>query len=281
MNIPAGLEWLMVVFLGLLCGSFATALIWRIPRGVSWVLARNGSEKHVAAARSACPHCHHVLGFFDLIPVFSWVFMRGRCRHCRAPIGWTYPLVECAAMLLSVGVYLVWGYNAHGIVVIATIPFLLALFVIDLRHFILPNQLNVLLVVFGVIYHFFSGGASSALSAIVAGLCWGAGAFIVGALMKLALKKEALGLGDVKFFVVCGVWLPLAMLPAFLMWAGVLGVVFAIIWRAAGRGAVFPFGPALIVAFALCLVIAQIQPNLGAGWRFAHPASQSFGQIID
>lgn len=247
-DIPVGFEIFSIIMLGLLYGSFATALIWRVPLGVSWVF--NGRGK---AARSACPQCDHVLGLRDLIPIFSWVFMGGRCRHCRAPIGLIYPLVELTSVLLCLCVYAVWGIGVVGMVVMATVPFLLAMFVIDWRHFILPNQLNVILCVLGVVYQFLMGGFLGAAGAVVAGAGWGFVAFLFGRLMTHFLKKDALGLGDVKFLAVCGVWLPLSAAPGFLMVAGVVGVLAGLAWRAAGRGDVFPFGPALIVAFAVMM----------------------------
>lgn len=68
---------------GLIIGSFATALVYRLPRGLDWV-----------SARSRCPSCGHVLGVPDLVPVFSWLFLRGRCRHCGTKIPARYPLIE-------------------------------------------------------------------------------------------------------------------------------------------------------------------------------------------
>ena len=253
------LEILFVLMFGLCCGSFATALIWRIPRGVSWIVAEKG------AARSACPHCQTPLTLWDLIPVFSWVFLRGRCRHCHAPIGWIYPAIELVSVILCLGVYALWGYSTLGGIVMLTVPFLMALFVIDLRHFILPDQLNALVAFLGVVYQFVLGGIVFAGTAIVSGVLWGVCAFGLGFLMKKILKKEALGFGDVKFFAVAGVWLPAVMAPPFLMWAGVLGVGLALIWKMAGRGAVFPFGPALIVSFALCLALTRVGLGLDLG----------------
>jgi leader peptidase (prepilin peptidase)/N-methyltransferase len=69
--------------LGLCLGSFTTALVYRLPRRLNWT-----------TERSRCPACHHVLGPLDLVPLFSWLFLRGQCRYCRAPISARYPLIE-------------------------------------------------------------------------------------------------------------------------------------------------------------------------------------------
>ena len=76
--------------LGVNLGSFSSAVFYRACRGESWIFGRNRRE----AARSECPQCGHRLGVLDLLPLFSWLFLRGRCRYCRAQIGWVYPLLE-------------------------------------------------------------------------------------------------------------------------------------------------------------------------------------------
>jgi leader peptidase (prepilin peptidase)/N-methyltransferase len=73
----------VVIFTGLVLGSFATALAYRLPRELSMV----------TRVHSQCPSCAHNLGVPDLVPLFSWVFLRGRCRYCQAPIGLQYPLI--------------------------------------------------------------------------------------------------------------------------------------------------------------------------------------------
>ena len=75
--------------LGLCLGSFMTALAYRLPRGLNWT-----------TDRSRCPSCGHTLGVPDLVPLFSWLFLRGKCRHCHTPIPVRYPLIELAFGLL-------------------------------------------------------------------------------------------------------------------------------------------------------------------------------------
>ncbi len=245
--------------LGLLLGSFATALAHRIPAGIPWAFRRNGAER---MPRSACPHCGRGLTIRDLVPVISWLVQKGRCRSCRTAIGWAYPAIELACALACCGLSLAWGPAWPTLPVLMTVPFLAALFIIDLRHFILPDILNGLLAAlwlpFVLLQSVEAGGtlwpgslADGAAGAVVfAGVAWG-----LGRIMKKILRRDALGMGDVKFFAVAGLWLGMAFFPAFLIVSGFLGVVLGVVYQLVTKGVYFPFGPALIGAFYILLTV--------------------------
>lgn len=263
------IEIAAVTVLGLAFGSFASALSWRIPRNISWIIDRatpddKGARK--AELRSRCPECGHSLGVGDLIPILSWVGQRGKCRYCAAPISLRYPVTELAALLLCWGIYFSWGLNGAGLFLMLAIPFLLALFLIDLDYLILPDQLIIILVILGggfVCYQAYYGagsedggrGITMIGARVLAALLYAALIALLGALMKFLLKKEALGLGDVKFFGVAGLWLGGAALPLFMIGAGVMGVAFGALWRLWRKEALFPFGPALILSFYITVLL--------------------------
>jgi prepilin signal peptidase PulO-like enzyme (type II secretory pathway) len=247
------MEILTVCFLGLVLGSFSSALAWRIPRGDNWT-----------RARSACPQCGMVLGVRDLIPLLSWLFLRGRCRGCKKPIGAVYPLVELAALAACLGVYAVWGWSAASLVIMFTLPFLIALTVIDLRLMILPDQLVLLTGVMALIFMMRENAAAGRGTAELLTTMAGAGtaAFLYAALSfflarvtALLLRRETLGMGDVKFFAVAGLWLGVSYLPFFLICAGVIGFFFGIFYKIMARQQLFPFGPALIVSLYLSILL--------------------------
>ena len=215
--------------------------------------------------RSACPHCGYALQAIDLIPILSWLCLRGRCRNCKVPISFLYPLIEAITALACVGLYWVYGLNASALLIMMTAPFLIALVVIDFEHYILPDSLNVILaslwfcvlivkMLAGAISYSDAGwacvyGSSSAF--IYAFIAW-----LTGQTMKLILKKEALGFGDVKFFAVAGLWLGVPYLSYFLMLAGICGIVIGLVYRLVFKNQYFPFGPALIVSY-YCLLITK------------------------
>lgn len=253
--LPDVLQMIFVAAAGLIGGSFASALSWRIPRGEPWA----------GRARSRCTACATTLTLRDLIPFFSWLFLRGRCRHCHAPVAWIYPLIELAGMVAALGLWATWGWDVPLLFLLAAVPFLLAHIVVDARMMILPDVLNIILaaifLVF-VIYQSFNPDFSLHLlmSGLAAGLFYPSLMAGVGGLMKALLHKDALGWGDVKFFAVAGLGLGFAGLPAFLMLSGVCGVATALFWRWRFKEDVFPFGPAIIIAFYIGLLAR------GAGW---------------
>jgi prepilin signal peptidase PulO-like enzyme (type II secretory pathway) len=238
----------VVFILGLIFGSFSTAIIHRIPDGKPWILSR-----------SACTRCGKALTGFDLLPVLSWCFSRGRCRHCKGKISLVYPVIEFSSALACLCVYLFLGISFYSILVIVSVPFLIALFVIDIQKMLLPDVLTIILAFLGLVNlgwvmftrnDFFNTSIEHIGGAVVfAFVLW-----ISGYVLEKLMKKPALGFGDVKFFGVAGLWLGLSALPVYFMISGVLGVVFGFLWRIAGRGDLFPFGPAIIAAFYVLLI---------------------------
>lgn len=252
-----GLSGLFVTIpLGLCLGSFATAMIARIPAGRSWIASSSKAE------RSACLHCGHTLSVVDLVPLFSWLLLRGKCRHCSHAIGWRYPVTECATLLLCLAVYGAWGFSAAGIVLMLALPFIMAMMVIDLEYLILPDQLQIIMFALGIIFIFFQSETPLSLDYTLEIYAYAFGAAAVYFLLAYGLekggmfllKREALGMGDVKFFSVAGLWLGFTALPAFLLLAGAGGVLLGVIWQFVVKQKRFPFGPALLMAFLLLLL---------------------------
>ncbi len=232
----------LFALLGTVFGSFATAAAWRLPRG-----------EPIGAERSRCPSCATPLAARDLVPVLSWLLAGGCCRSCGGGIGWRYPLTELA----TAGLFALAWARADGwwqaAVLAVLVTGLVVVVLVDLSHTLIPDQALLVLLPAGVAWQWLGGweplaAATGALAGLGLGLGlrWG---------FRAATGREALGLGDVKFLAVAGVWLGLGAMPAFLIAAGLLGVAFGAAWRLGGRGEVFPFGPALAAALLL-LVLA-------------------------
>jgi len=264
------IHFVFVIFTGLVLGSFATALTWRVPRGIPWA-AIGGRQKEFA--RSQCVSCQKTIPVQDLAPVFSWIALKGKCRHCGHAIGWQYPAIEIVTLLGCLGVYMVWGFTAPAFIIMAAVPLLVALLAIDLEHMILPNQLVALaaaLAIILIVYQYLAYDASFGFGrqalqklagmAVFAGVAW-----LMGAAVGFLKKKEALGMGDVKFFAMAGLWLGLVYLPFFLIFSGLMGVISGIGYRYALKKEIFPFGPALILALYAGLLLQglEIVPFLG------------------
>ena len=251
---PPAFYLCVTIFLGLCLGSFATALSWRLPRGIS-----------VSFERSKCPKCGRTLGIADLVPVFSWLFMRGRCRSCKAPIGWRYPVIEIATLILCVAFYERFGFSVSTLLLFCLAPVVVAATDIDFEHMILPDGLNLAILLLGMAVlaaNAFSASDSPEFilshgeTALGGAALYGIGSLILRQGGMAILKREPLGWGDVKFFAACGFWLGLdpEVLAHFMTLSGTAGVIIALLWKKIQKGAAFPFGPALLLAFIIMLL---------------------------
>lgn len=248
---------------GLCLGSFVNALVWRL-RQKELVSEGKGNKKLVKQlskpnSRSMCPNCHHKLGVADLIPVVSWVMLGGKCRYCKKPISWQYPVVELATAVLFVFSCIYWPILISGAGVIVfglwliVLTGLVALAVYDIKYMILPNSIIVFSLVVAVIMQVFWQALSvniahQVLMTIIAALL-GSGLFY--AIFQLSDGKW-IGGGDVKLAVLLGVLVadPAKMLLVIFL-ASLGGTLFALPMLAAGKSRkklLIPFGPFLIFA---------------------------------
>ncbi len=241
------IELLIILVLGLCFGSFITLASYRLPLGEDIILKP-----------SRCPACETKLGFFDLWPVLSWVTSGGKCRHCKAPVSVRYPLTEIASGALFVLIYMRYGVTWQGFLLALMGVALLIMIVADLEHYIIPDEVHWALLPLGIAYHYVIG---SSWENVAAGAALGGG---IGLALhygyRYLRKKEGLGFGDVKFMAIAGLWLGVLPLVPFLFFSGVLGVIFGLLWRALGKGPVFPFGPSLAVALFVCVAFPEL-PN--------------------
>jgi len=241
---------------GLIMGSAVTAIAWRVPREISWV-----------RGRSACPACGATLGPADLVPLFSFCFARGRCRHCHAPISRRYPLTEllCGtwAVLLFIQVGFAWAFLP-----LALWGFLLiALFWIDFDFKLLPDVLTFPGVLLGLaaalLLHGFGPGARHALL----GLVTGSGVLWLLARAWIVFRKiEGMGGGDVKLAAMFGVVLGWQLTLLTMFAASLAGSLWGVALMLRGRGGMkseLPFGTLLAPA-------AMIVFLWGHGWVQAY-----------
>jgi prepilin signal peptidase PulO-like enzyme (type II secretory pathway) len=142
----------------------------------------------------------------------------------------------------------------------------MAMLVIDLEHMILPDQLQIILYALGLLFVWFEKGTLHGVGgALISSLVYSGLAFALAMGGRFFLKRDALGMGDVKFFAVAGLWLGLAALPVFMLVGGVLGVILGLIWKHYVKQDAFPFGPALIASFFLLILLRAPQFSSALG----------------
>ncbi|MCD9030589.1 A24 family peptidase [Luteimonas sp. Y-2-2-4F] len=267
--------------LGLALGSFLNVVILRLPRRLEWEWKRDARETldepelydppppGIVVEPSHCPHCGHKLAWYENIPVFSWLALRGRCRSCRAPISIQYPLVELLTMLLVLACVWNFGFGWQGFGAIVLTAFLVALAGIDLRTQLLPDQLTLPLMWLGLIAAADNlyMPAKPALLGAIAGYV---SLWSVWWLFKQVTGKEGMGHGDFKLLAALGAWCGLTGILPIVLLSAVTGAIVGSIWlatRGRDRATPIPFGPYL--AIAGWIVFMWGDQLIGAYMRYA------------
>ncbi len=184
-EMPEAMATIVTIFLGLCLGSFATALSYRLPRGISMV----------SKAHSACPACRHDLGVRDLVPVFSWLFLKGRCRFCRAKIGPRYPLIEIATLILCLGFQAMYGFTPQAFALFALAPVLVSIIDIDLHHKIIPDSLNGAVLLLGMAALALGAPDTAAAEKALGGMAaYAAASWLLRFIFTKIKKREPMGL---------------------------------------------------------------------------------------
>ena len=191
--------------LGTVIGSFLNVCIYRIPVG-----------KSIVSPPSSCPHCGHQIRWYQNIPIFSYLFLRGKCVSCRMKISLRYPAIEALTGVLFAAVLYYFGFSVATLVYWVFVAALVTITFIDLDHQIIPDVISLPGIVIGFICSFFIPWITWLDSLL--GILIGGGILLsIAWLYEKLAKREGMGGGDIKF---------LGMLGAFLGWKAILPVVF-------------------------------------------------------
>lgn len=262
------LAYFFVFLFGLIIGSFLNCIIYRLEK-----------DKSFLRGRSFCPHCKHILSFWDLIPVFSFIFLGSRCRYCQKKISWQYPLVEVftgliffllfrqffssTAFLAGEGVLDCLNLIFYWIIAC----FLIIIFVYDLKHYIIPDSIIYAAIIIAAIFNFqfFFLGQFQILSyAVLSAL--GAAAFFL--FIVIISQGRWMGVGDIKLAFLMGLFLgwPNILVALFLAFyiGAIMGVILLIIGRKKLKSEI-PFAPFLVTGTFFALFFG----NELVSWYFA------------
>ncbi len=238
--------FLIIIFVfGLCAGSFLNVIIYRLPK----------NER--IFGRSCCPYCKKTIAWYDLIPGFSFCRLLGKCRFCRKKISWQYPIVEIAT-----GALFLLIFNELQILNFQNLPSvcylffvacsLIVIFVIDLKHYIVPDEIIYPAIIFTIFFRLFEnwklgiGNLQLLLSSLLSGFL--AAAFFLA--IVLVSKGKWMGLGDVKLAGFLGLFLSWPKILPALFVAFLLGAIMGLGLIGAGKKTLkseIPFGPFLII----------------------------------
>lgn len=251
----------LIFILGISIGSFLNVLIDRLPRGES-----------VLKGRSYCESCKKDLAWHDLIPLFSFIQLKGKCRYCQFPIGWYYPIVELTTGMFFVSVYfknfqfsilnsqLNSQFSMTSVLTIPYYLFIIAAFIVifftDLKYGIIPDKIIYPSILVSAVYVFIIHNSlfvNHLLSAISAFLFF----YLLMIGTEIVLKKSGMGFGDVKLVFLLGLFLgfPQIIISLYLSFltGALVSIILVILKKKKFFGGTIPFGPFLILGSLITL----------------------------
>ena len=256
--------YLGVIFiLGLLVGSFLNVVILRLPVMMEsdWqqqcceLLNIDDSRYkknnfNLITPRSRCPSCDHHISAIENIPVISYIFLRGKCKKCGTKISLRYPLVELTSAITVTIVAFYFGVSLQALFAIFLTWALIALSMIDFDHQLLPDDITLPFLWFGIIINLF--GIFTDIESSILGAIFGYGIlWIVYITFKMITGKEGMGHGDFKLLAVLGAWFGWQSLPLIIILSSLVGAIIGVslmIFKSHDRNTAIPFGPYLAIA---------------------------------
>ena len=232
--------YLYIFIIGAVIGSFLNVVICRLPL-----------RQSIIKPRSHCPKCGNILRPKQLIPIISFVIQKGKCTNCKQPISIIYPLIECLTGFLFVLIFYIFGFQTLTIVYWILIACFIVIAVIDWRHMIIPDELNLIIASLGI------GSSLSGLTlpigeALLGGLLGG------GILLILAIiSRGGMGGGDIKFLAAVGLFTGWKLVFVLIFIASLIASgygVINILRHGYQRGRQIPFGPFLVVSTMITLL---------------------------
>ncbi len=234
----------VIFIVGLIFGSFYNVCIYRLPLNQS-----------VIYPPSHCTSCNNRLQAIDLIPVFSFLLLKGRCRHCGEKISIEYMLIELFTGFMFALGYIKFGLTLYLLVYICLISLLIVITFIDLQHQIIPDSALIVALALGLIFTITN--ISTSFKEAILGMILGGGFFLaVAVLSQLILKKDGLGGGDIKLMGVIGLYLGWRLTVLSILLSiysgGILGLIL-ILTGIKKRGDYIPFGPFIAIGTAITM----------------------------
>ena len=239
--------------LGSLWGSFSNVCIYRLP-----------NSGNVTKGRSFCPNCKNTIKWFDNIPFFSYLFLKGKCRQCSKTISLQYLVVELLSAISFVIIFHLYGISITTLLLLILSIFFIIIFFIDLKHFIIPNVLTFPLMVIGFLKSFDPNLNQTIFPNYINSLIGGLfGYLIIWSIIflyKNIRKKEGMGLGDAKLMAVIGFWFGWISIPFTIFISSTVALIIIIpslINQSKKMSSEIPFGPYIIIGCILYVTFAN------------------------
>jgi len=245
--------YIAAFILGCIWGSFSNVCIYRLP-----------NEQSIAKGRSFCPSCKEQIKWYDNIPFLSFIFLKGKCRNCSNKISSQYFLVEFISAISFVIIYHLYGISVTTLLLIILSIFFIIIFFIDLKHFIIPNELTFPLMFIGFVKSFEPNLNQTIFPNYINSLIGGVFGYLIIWLIiffyKKVRNKEGMGLGDAKLMAVVGFWFGWASIPFTIFISSFVALIFAIpslLKKNKNMSTQIPFGPYIIIGCIIYVSFAN------------------------
>jgi leader peptidase (prepilin peptidase)/N-methyltransferase len=239
--------YLAFIIFGSLWGSFANVCIYRLPE-----------NKNVITGRSSCPNCKKKIPWYDNIPLLSFILLMGKCRLCKKPIDLQYFIVELVSAISFVSIYYFLGLTLATLLLLILSIFFIIIFFIDLKHFIIPNELTFPLMIIGFIKSFDPNLNQTIfpnyINSLIGGLFGYSIIWLIIFIYKKIRNKEGMGLGDAKLLAVVGFWFGWVSIPFVIFISSAVALILvipSILNKSRKMSSEIPFGPYIIIGCIL------------------------------
>jgi len=245
--------YIAAFILGCIWGSFSNVCIYRLP-----------NDQSVVKGRSFCPSCKEQIKWYDNIPFLSFIFLKGKCRNCSNKISSQYFLVEFISAISFVIIYHLYGISVTTLLLIILSIFFIIIFFIDLKHFIIPNELTFPLMFIGFVKSFEPNLNQTIFPNYINSLIGGVFGYLIIWLIiffyKKVRNKEGMGLGDAKLMAVVGFWFGWASIPFTIFISSFVALIFnvpSLLKKNKNMTTQIPFGPYIIIGCIIYVSFAN------------------------
>jgi Type II secretory pathway, prepilin signal peptidase PulO and related peptidases len=238
-------------------GSFCNVCIYRLPL-----------EKNIIKGRSFCTSCEKQINWYDNIPLLSFIFLKGKCRCGKSKISLQYFIVELLSAISFVLIYYFYGVSITTLLLIILTIFFIIIFFIDIKHYIIPNELTFPLMFIGFVKSFDPNLNQSLfpnyINSLIGGLFGYSIIWLIIFFYKNLRKKEGMGLGDAKLIAVVGFWFGWFSIPFTIFISSFVALIFSVpslLKKTRNMSTQIPFGPFIIIGCLIYVYFANYIKN--------------------
>lgn len=251
----------IISLMALIFGSFISLVTYRFNKNsLSSTKEMKKALAKIIFDRSKCTSCQSVLSSLNLIPLFSWLWQKGKCNKCGSNISLRYPVIELSFLILFLAIFFVFKQSLDWRMVIYFLiaATLITMCIFDIEQYFIPNFTQYILTILASILVIMEhGNAYAAIANIKAAFLYMSFGILLYCFFSFVASIQAIGSDDLKFFFVAGLMLGLDIFLPFMMLSGLLGILFGSLWQKIKDDNTFPFAPAICLSAFLCLFISK------------------------